>query len=205
MNPISFVTTSQIPRIPSPTYQHPSNIFLKTPISVPFSNAAATRSLSPNCRFTCSAVLCVPSLILTSTLNLGGSACSKRTRTPRPMTVAREQCVIVGVTRTVTVVICGEVDGKEEGGRVGVREMSGRLTTEREPRVSGCSGSWIWAMRSMRGGRRLVSSDFAKADWLRADSSEWRLLCIALNRTRRRDVGAKATKSCVQDGKATKV
>lgn len=70
---------------------HPSNIFLNTPINVPFSRAAATLSLSPSCLLTCSAVLCVPSLILTSTLNLGGKACSRRTRTPRPMTVASEQ------------------------------------------------------------------------------------------------------------------
>lgn len=81
------------PYVPS----HPFNIFLKTPINVPFSNAAATLSLSPNCLFTWSAVLCVPSLILTSTLKRGGRAFSSRTRTPRPMTVAREQCVIVGV------------------------------------------------------------------------------------------------------------
>lgn len=81
------------PQLPS----HPLNIFLKTPISVPFSNAAATRSLSPNCLFTPSAVLCVPSLILTSTLKREGRACSRRTRTPSPITVASEQCVIVGV------------------------------------------------------------------------------------------------------------
>lgn len=31
---------------------HPSNIFLNTPINVPFSSAAATLSLSPNCRLT---------------------------------------------------------------------------------------------------------------------------------------------------------
>lgn len=65
------------------------------------------------------------------------------------MTVAREQCVIVGVTRTVTVVIWGTEGGREEGGRVGFRVMSGRLTTEREPRVRGCSGSWMGAMRSV--------------------------------------------------------
>lgn len=137
-------------------HQHPSSIFLNTPIKVPFSNAAATLSLSPNCRFTCSAVLCVPSLILTSTRNLGGNACSSLTRTPRPITVASEQCVIVGVTSTVTVVICGcpllPLGDREVGGRVGEREMSGRLTTEREPRVRGCSGSWMGAMRSVRGG-----------------------------------------------------
>ena len=52
------------------------------------------------------------------------------------MTVAREQWVMVGVTSTVTVVM-----PDVEEGRVGVREMSGRLTTEREPSVRGCSGS----------------------------------------------------------------
>lgn len=66
------------------------------------------------------------------------------------MTVAREQWVIVGVTRTVTVVMAGSEDlESEEDGRVDVRVMSGRLTTEREPRVRGCSGSWIDAMRSV--------------------------------------------------------
>lgn len=67
------------------------------------------------------------------------------------MTVAREQCVIVGVTRTVTVVMAGSSDGldSEVGGRVDERVMSGRLTTDREPRVRGCSGSWIGAMRSV--------------------------------------------------------
>lgn len=43
----------------------------------------------------------------------------------------------------------GEVE-EEEGGKRGVRWMSGRLTTEREPRVRGCSGSVIGAMRSRR-------------------------------------------------------
>ena len=80
-----------------------SIIFAITPISVPFSRAAATRSLSANCLFTSSAVLCVPSLIRTSTRNRGGSDCSSLTRTPSPITVARLQCVIVGVIRTVTV------------------------------------------------------------------------------------------------------
>ena len=43
-----------------------------------------------------------------------------------------------------------EVDavGVGEEGR-GERWMSGRLTTEREPRVRGCSGSVIGAMRSV--------------------------------------------------------
>ena len=99
-------------------FWHPSSIFLKTPTSVPFSNAAATRSLSPNWRLTCSAVLCVPSFILTSTRNLGGSACSSRTRTPSPMTVASEQWVMVGVTRTVSVV---SGDAEPFSGKVGDR------------------------------------------------------------------------------------
>lgn len=56
------------------------------------------------------------------------------------MTVASEQCVIVGVTSTVRVVrlVVGDV----------VRWMSGRLTTDKEPRVRGCSGSAMGAMRS---------------------------------------------------------
>ena len=127
-------------------FSQPSNIFFKTPMSVPFSNAAATLSLSASCRLTCSAVLCVPSLILTSTRNLGGRACSSLTRTPKPITVAREQCVIVGVMRTVSVV---SGDDGPLSGNVGLRKMSGRLTTESEPRVNGCSGSEMLEMRSV--------------------------------------------------------
>ena len=141
----TFAAISAHPAIHTAPFSQPSNIFLRTPMSVPFSNAAATLSLSPSCRLTCSAVLWVPSLILTSTRNLGGRACSSLTRTPRPITVAREQCVIVGVMRTVSVV---SGDDEPFSGNVGVREMSGRLTTESEPRVSGCSGSDMGEMRS---------------------------------------------------------
>lgn len=42
-------------------------------------------------------------------------------------------------------IVIGE--GEDEGR--GERWMSGRLTTEREPRVRGCSGSVIGAMRSV--------------------------------------------------------
>ncbi len=59
--------------------------------------------------------------------------------------MAREQCVIVGVIRTVRVV---RGDAAPFSGKVGLRCMSGRLTTEREPSVRGCSGSVICAMRS---------------------------------------------------------
>lgn len=115
-----------------------------TPISVPFSNAAATRSLSASCLLTSSAVLCVPSLMRASTRNRGGSDCSSRTRTPRPMTVAKLQCVIVGVMSTVT------VWRGESGtlGRVGEMAMSGSDTTANEPREMGCSGSEMVEMRS---------------------------------------------------------
>lgn len=135
------------PALYTAPFSQPSNIFFKTPMSVPFSNAAATLSLSPSCRLTCSAVLCVPSLILTSTRNLGGRACSSLTRTPKPITVAREQCVIVGVMRTVSVV---SGDDGPLSGNVGLRKMSGRLTTESEPRVNGCSGSEMLEMRSVQ-------------------------------------------------------
>ena len=123
---------------------HVSSIFAITPISVPFSKAAATRSLSASCLLTSSAVLCVPSLIRTSTRKRGGRDCSSRTRTPRPMTVARLQCVIVGVMRTVTV-RRGEAGTYE---RVGVIEISGRDTTARAPNDIGCSGSDIVDTRS---------------------------------------------------------
>lgn len=56
------------------------------------------------------------------------------------MTVASEQWVMVGVMSTVSVV---RGDSAPFSGKVGVRWISGRLTTEREPRVKGCSGSEI--------------------------------------------------------------
>lgn len=61
--------------------------------------------------------------------------------------MAREQCVIVGVMRTVSVV---SGDDEPLSGNVGAREISGRLTTESEPRVRGCSGSEMLEMRSVR-------------------------------------------------------
>lgn len=81
----------------------------------------------------------------TSTLKRGGRACSSLTRTPRPITVANEQCVMVGVISTITVLI-GDL-----GDRGGSICMSGRLTTAREPKDSGCSGSEIVEIRSARG------------------------------------------------------
>ena len=48
--------------------------------------------------------MCVPGFIRTDTRKRGGRACSRRTRTARPMTVAREQWVIVGVRRMVSFV-----------------------------------------------------------------------------------------------------
>jgi len=122
-----------------------ANIFSSTPTNVPFSNAAATLSLSPSCLLTAVSVLCVPSLTLTSTRKRGGSACSKRTRTPRPMTVARLQWVIVGVISTRTVEKGEEV---EDGV---VMWMSESWTTLREPRERGCSGSEMGAIRSVVG------------------------------------------------------
>lgn len=126
------------------THSHVSSIFLTKLCRVGFHSAAATRSLSANCLFTSSAVLCVPSLILTSTRNRAGSDSSSRTRTPRPMTVAKEQCCMVGVTSTVTVrsVLCGLF------GSVGVILMSGSETTARLPRVIGCSGSDMVEIKS---------------------------------------------------------
>lgn len=123
-------------------YSHVASIVLTTLISDLFSMAAATRSLSPNCLFTSSAVLDVPSLIRTSTLKRGGSACNKRTLTPSPMTVVSEHAEVVGVSRTVTVLM-------RERGEVGARiEMSSNFTTPNEPSDRGCSGSEIDEMRS---------------------------------------------------------
>ena len=121
-----------------------SIIFAMTPIRVPFSKAAATLSLSANCLLTSSPVLWVPSLIRTSIRNRGGSDCSSRTRTPNPITVAKLQWVIVGVTKTVT------VRRGDSGtlGSDGLTKISGRETTASEPSDIGCSGSEIVEMRS---------------------------------------------------------
>lgn len=54
---------------------------------------------------------------------------------------------MVGVTRTVSVV---SGDNEPLSGNVGVRKISGRLTTESEPRVKGCSGSEMGEMRSVQ-------------------------------------------------------
>lgn len=126
-------------------YLHVSSIFSITPINVAFSPAAATLSLSASCLLTSSAVVCVPSFIRTSILNRGGKLCSNRTRTPSPMTVARLQCVIVGVTSTVT------FRSGDEGlfERAGVIEMSGSDTTASSPRGIGCSGSEMVDIRSV--------------------------------------------------------
>jgi hypothetical protein len=125
-------------------YWQVSSILPRTPIKAPFSRAAATLSLSASCLLTSSAVLCVPSLIRTSIRKRGERDCSKRTRTPSPMTVARLQCVIVGVISTVT------VRRGESGlsGSEGLIEMSGRETTAREPSEMGCSGSDMVETRS---------------------------------------------------------
>jgi hypothetical protein len=91
---------------------------------------------------TASSELWVPCLMRTSTRKRGGRACSSRTLTPRPITVASEQWVMVGVISTRTVLI-------DERGEVGgCMWISGRLTTAREPRESGCSGSEMDEMRS---------------------------------------------------------
>lgn len=110
-----------------------------------FSSAAATRSLSASCLLTSSAVLCEPSLSRTSTLNRGGKACSSLTRTPSPITVARLQWVMVGVSRTVT--LRRGDDG--ERGSAGVMLMSCSETTASSASGIGCSGSDIVAIRSV--------------------------------------------------------
>ena len=122
-------------------YLHVSSILFSTASSVPFSSAAATRSLSFSCFVTCVPVLWLPSLIRTSTRKRAGSARSSRTRTPSPITVARLQCVMVGVTITVTVLM--------PPARARLISMSGSDTTASEPRLSGCSGSEMVEMRSV--------------------------------------------------------
>lgn len=119
------------------------SIFRITPSSVAFSKAAATRSLSPNCLFTASPVLCVPSFMRTSTRNLGGRACSKRVLTPKPITVAKEQWVMVGTisTRTVLTLDRGEV--------AFLIWMFCSWITDNSARLRGCSGSEMLRIRSM--------------------------------------------------------
>ena len=57
------------------------------------------------------------------------------------MTVASEQCVMVGVIRTST-------RERELRGERGLMWMSGRLMTDSEPRVRGCSGSDMVEIKS---------------------------------------------------------
>jgi len=61
------------------------------------------------------------------------------------MTVASEQCVMVGVMRTVTV---RSGEGRPVCADRGAMWMSGSETTASEPRDSGCSGSEMVEMRS---------------------------------------------------------
>lgn len=124
---------------------HVANICPMTPMRVLFSRAAATLSLSANCLLTSSDVLWVPFFMRTSSLKRGGSACSSLTRTPKPITVARLQWVMVGVIKTVTVLRA------ESGllGREGVMLISGKDTTARDPKEIGCSGSDIDDIRSV--------------------------------------------------------
>ena len=84
----------------------------------------------------------VPSLMRTSMRNLGGNAFINRTRTPNPMTVVNEHADVVGVTSTVTELM------RELALLGGVMKMSARFTTPRLPRLSGCSGSVMGAIRS---------------------------------------------------------
>ncbi|KAI6875895.1 hypothetical protein KC323_g98 [Hortaea werneckii] len=123
-------------------HSHVASIVLTTLTSDRFSIAAATRSLSPSCLLTSSAVLDVPSLIRTSIRNLGGRALTSRTLTPNPITVVREQAVVVGVIKTLTVLMR---ERGEVGGKIAI---SSNFTTPREPRDSGCSGSEMVEMRS---------------------------------------------------------
>jgi hypothetical protein len=78
-------------RRPRQPHSHVDSMFLITPTRVPFSIAAATRSLSPSCLLTASAVVWVPSFRRTSMRKRGGKAFSKRTRTASPMTVPKLQ------------------------------------------------------------------------------------------------------------------
>lgn len=112
--------------------------WLITVIKLLFSNAATTRSLSANCLFTAASDECVPGVISTVTLNLGGSERNNLTRIDKPINVAMLQCGIVGVKLTNTS-LCS---------------LSTFIklcwTTCSSSKVSGCSGSFMNRIKSKR-------------------------------------------------------
>mmetsp|Transcript_11963 Transcript_11963/g.25267 ORF Transcript_11963/g.25267 Transcript_11963/m.25267 type:complete len:323 (+) Transcript_11963:2427-3395(+) len=122
-----------------------------TPARCLFSRAARTRSLSRSCLLMAFSLTCVPGSIDTATLNrVGGSDRWSFTLRQRPMSVAMEQCGMVGVKRTEIVswlpwllllVAATSSEGSD-------RSTCSRLTTPSCSRELGCSGSWIVRMIS---------------------------------------------------------
>ncbi|KAG5463649.1 MAG: hypothetical protein BJ554DRAFT_5713 [Olpidium bornovanus] len=94
----------------------------------------ANSSFSPAC-----SLWCVPGRTAMSTLNLSGKLRSSRTRTHRPISVAMEQCGIVGVNSTRTRL------------RSSSTVMWSAWATFSCSSVSGCSGSLIDRMSSFGG------------------------------------------------------
>lgn len=183
-----------------PFHSHVASMVPTTLTSDLFSIAAATRSLSPSCLLTSSAVLDVPSLMRTSTLKRGGSAWTNRTLTPNPMTVVKEQADVVGVINTLTVLMR---DRGEDGGMI---LMSSIVTTPSEPSDSGCSGSEIVEMRSYTSCSSISSrssSDDAESDASGEDRGSARLEYAGANASKipgRFAVGADLRREGRSDG-----
>mmetsp|Transcript_13994 Transcript_13994/g.45325 ORF Transcript_13994/g.45325 Transcript_13994/m.45325 type:complete len:241 (-) Transcript_13994:91-813(-) len=117
-----------------------SKHWFTTPSRLSFSSAAATLSLSLSCLLIASSEACAPGEMRMSTLRRGGSERSSLTRKQRPMSVAMEQCGIVGVKRTTTRPPSSSTS------------MSRRCATLSCSSVCGCSGSLIPRISSAGGG-----------------------------------------------------
>jgi len=123
---------------------HPSyrRHWLTTPSKLSFSSAAATRSLSLSCLLMASSEACLPGVIIMSTFRRGGRERSSLTRKHRPMSVAIEQCGMVGVKRTTTRPAASSTS------------ISWRCATLSCSSVCGCSGSLIPRISSAVQGTR---------------------------------------------------
>lgn len=114
--------------------------WLITSIRCEFSKAAATLSLSANCLLTACSDEWVPGVISTVTLNRGGNDLNNFTRMDNPISVAIEQCGIVGVKLTL----------------ISLRSLFTMIkfcwTTCSSSSVNGCSGSLIARIKSANGG-----------------------------------------------------
>mmetsp|Transcript_13995 Transcript_13995/g.45328 ORF Transcript_13995/g.45328 Transcript_13995/m.45328 type:complete len:216 (-) Transcript_13995:98-745(-) len=128
-----------------------SKHWFTTPSRLSFSSAAATLSLSLSCLLIASSEACAPGEMRMSTLRRGGSERSSLTRKQRPMSVAMEQCGIVGVKRTTTRPPSSSTS------------MSRRCATLSCSSVCGCSGSLIPRISSKISSESIRSRAFGSA------------------------------------------